>query len=109
MSSPYRTPDPWLMANRQTVTIVAAIMGLIGGALVIGADAKPLQYFGYALIFAALLGWSWMKSRTTPEPGDWLDYLKARAEMDGHGEWLDDVEACFLLHWDIETMEEVSS
>jgi len=107
--STYRTPDPWLMANRQTVTITAGVTALIGGILVILADATVLNHIGIVLTLAAFIGWCWMKHRTTPEPGDWLDYLKARAEMDGHGEWLDDVEAGFLTLWGIKDMMEVSA
>jgi len=106
-----RTPDPWLLMNKWHIATVAGVVGCIGIIMMwLGSNQPetPLRVAGLGLLVAAFIGWAWMKNKTTPEPGDWLEYLEAQAAEEGHQEWLDSVQTRFMAAWGIKSMKEIS-
>jgi len=99
-----RTPDPAILRYKAHINIVA--MALIALGLLTVFDAR-YQIAGAVLLFATFMAWIYLRGKITPRATDYIEYLEARADEEGHGDWLHTVNQVFKDLWDIERLEDV--
>ena len=99
-----RTPDPTILRHRAHINV--ATMALIALGFMTVFDPR-LQMWGAATIFGTILVWMWLRNRIRPNVADYLEYMDALADEEGHGSWLRSANQVFKDLWQIESLEEV--
>ena len=106
-----RTPDPWLIGNKNRLAVMALAAGGVGVLMLLLANTYPkaiiLQVPGLVLAFGAVFGWIIVVNKATPRVADYLAYLKLEAEKEGMGEWLDGANTGFMETWGLKRLEGV--
>ena len=99
-----RTPDATVQRYKAHINVAALALIALGFATV--WDPR-LQNMGAATIFGTVFAWLVLRNRVRPTAADYVEYLEARAEEEGHGAWLHRANQDFRELWGIERLEEV--
>ena len=106
-----RTPDPWLIENKNRLAVMALAGGAMGVLLLLLSNTYPriaiLQLPGVLLAFGAVFGWIILVNRITPRVTDYTEYLETLADEEGCGEWLNGANTGFMEAWGLKRLGEI--